>query len=44
MTKQETFKRRVIGQGRVQIPCEVRELLDVKEGDFVKVTVAKVEA
>jgi len=38
----ETFKARVISRGRITIPDTLRELLKIKEGDFVEVQVEKI--
>jgi AbrB family looped-hinge helix DNA binding protein len=34
---------KVIQGGRITIPTEVRELEGIKEGDYVKVTIEKIE-
>jgi AbrB family looped-hinge helix DNA binding protein len=34
---------KVIKGGRVTIPQEVRELEDIKEGDYLKITIEKIE-
>ena len=34
---------KVIQGGRITIPTEVRELEHIREGDYVKVTIEKVE-
>ena len=34
---------KVIQGGRIAIPTEVRESEDIREGDYVKVTIEKVE-
>jgi AbrB family looped-hinge helix DNA binding protein len=34
---------KVIKDGRVTIPQEIRELEDIKEGDYLKITVEKIE-
>jgi len=34
---------KVIQGGRITIPTEVRELENIQEGDFVRVTIEKVE-
>ncbi|HXY86853.1 MAG TPA: AbrB/MazE/SpoVT family DNA-binding domain-containing protein [Candidatus Acidoferrales bacterium] len=34
---------KVIQNGRVTIPLEIRELEDIKEGDYVEITVKKLE-
>lgn len=34
---------KVIKDGRITIPSEVRELEDLKEGDYVKITIEKIE-
>ncbi len=37
--KGETFVGQIIADGRVTIPDKIRELLALKEGDYVQVTV-----
>ena len=32
-----SFESQVIGKGRITIPKQVREELEIKEGDFVRV-------
>ena len=34
---------RVIKGGRVTIPQEIREVEDIEEGDYIKITIEKVE-
>jgi AbrB family looped-hinge helix DNA binding protein len=34
---------KVIQGGRITIPQEVREIEDIKEGDYVKITIEKIE-
>ena len=34
---------KVIKDGRITIPSDIRELEDIKEGDFLKVTIEKIE-
>jgi AbrB family looped-hinge helix DNA binding protein len=34
---------KVIKDGRVTIPQEIRELESIKEGDFLKITIEKIE-
>ncbi len=34
---------KVIKDGRITIPQEIRELENIKEGDFLKVTIEKIE-
>jgi AbrB family looped-hinge helix DNA binding protein len=34
---------KVIQGGRITIPLEVRELENIKEGDYVKITIEKIE-
>lgn len=34
---------KVIQNGRVTIPLEIRELEDIKEGDYVEITIEKIE-
>lgn len=34
---------KVIQNGRVTIPLEIRELEDIKEGDYVEITIKKLE-
>ena len=33
---------KVIKDGRVTIPQEIREVEDIKEGDFVKITIERI--
>jgi AbrB family looped-hinge helix DNA binding protein len=35
----ETFIGQIIADGRVTIPDKIRELLGLKEGDYVQITV-----
>jgi len=37
------FLARVISRGRITIPDEIRELLNIKEGDLLEVTIKKVK-
>jgi len=37
----ETFVARVIADGRITIPENIREVLAIKEGDLVRATVEK---
>lgn len=39
----ESFKARVISGGRVTIPDTIRELEDIKDGDFVEVKLKKLK-
>lgn len=39
-THQATVK--VIRDGRITIPQEIREVEDIKEGDFIKITIEKI--
>lgn len=34
---------KVIKDGRVTIPSDIRDLEDIKEGDYVKITIEKIE-
>jgi len=34
---------RMIGDGRVTIPSEIREVEGIKEGDYIKITVEKIK-
>jgi AbrB family looped-hinge helix DNA binding protein len=34
---------KVIKDGRITIPQEIREIEDIKEGDYLKVTIEKIE-
>jgi AbrB family looped-hinge helix DNA binding protein len=34
---------KVIKDGRVTIPLEIRELADIKIGDYLKITIEKIE-
>jgi AbrB family looped-hinge helix DNA binding protein len=43
MSKIHSATLRVIKGGRVTIPQEVREVEDIHEGDFVEVTIEKIE-
>ncbi len=43
MTQKETFKQQVVSLGRITIPAINRELLGLKVGDYVKVTIEKAE-
>ena len=38
----EVFVARVIGGGKVTIPLVVREMLKIKEGDYVRVSINEV--
>jgi len=42
ITSREDFKAEVISDGRITIPKTVRELLEVSDGDIVKVSMEKV--
>lgn len=41
MTHYATVK--VIKDGRVTIPSDIRDLENIKEGDYVKITIEKIE-
>lgn len=41
MTHSATVK--VIKDGRITIPSDIRELEDIKEGDYIKITIEKIE-
>ena len=43
MTEIHSDTLKVIQGGRITIPTEVRELENIQEGDYVKVTIEKVE-
>ncbi len=34
---------KVIKDGRITIPSDIRDLEDIKEGDYVKITIEKIE-
>lgn len=34
---------KVIKDGRITIPSDIRELEDIKEGDFLKISIEKIE-
>jgi AbrB family looped-hinge helix DNA binding protein len=34
---------KVIKNGRITIPSEIREIEDIREGDYLKITLEKVE-
>jgi AbrB family looped-hinge helix DNA binding protein len=34
---------KVIKDGRITIPSEIRELEDIKENDYIKITIEKLE-
>ncbi len=34
---------KVIKDGRITIPSDIRELEDIKEGDFIRITIEKLE-
>jgi AbrB family looped-hinge helix DNA binding protein len=44
MMQEEKFVAQIIANGRVTIPDTVRELLTLKEGDYVEIRVRKREA
>lgn len=37
------FTTKIINKGRITIPCEIRELLGVSDGDFVDLDIKKSE-
>jgi len=43
MTNVHTATVKVIKDGRVTIPQEIRELEDIKEGDYLKIIIEKIE-
>lgn len=43
MAQIHTATLKVIQGGRITIPTEVRELENIQEGDYVKVTIEKIE-
>jgi AbrB family looped-hinge helix DNA binding protein len=40
---QEIFIAQVISLGRITIPDKVRNVLDIKDGDYVRVTIEKIK-
>lgn len=34
---------KVIKDGRITIPSDIRDLEDIKEGDYLKITIEKIE-
>jgi AbrB family looped-hinge helix DNA binding protein len=34
---------KVIKDGRITVPQEIRDLEDIKEGDYLKITIEKIE-
>lgn len=43
MTNIHSATVKVIKDGRVTIPQEIRELEGIKEGDFLKITIEKID-
>lgn len=43
MVRVHSATLKVIQGGRITIPQEVRELENIKEGDYVKITIEKIE-
>jgi AbrB family looped-hinge helix DNA binding protein len=43
MTQIHSATLKVIQGGRITIPTEVRELENIQEGDYVKITIEKIE-
>ena len=43
MSKIHTATLKVIQGGRITIPTEVRELENIQEGDYVEVTITKID-
>jgi AbrB family looped-hinge helix DNA binding protein len=43
MAKTHSATLKVIKDGRITIPGEIREVEDIKEGDFVQITIEKIE-
>jgi AbrB family looped-hinge helix DNA binding protein len=43
MAEQHSATVKVIKDGRITIPQEIRELEDIKEGDYLRVTIEKIE-
>ena len=41
--KMEVFYKEVNANGKITIPQKIREKLDIKDGDYVKVSVEKME-
>lgn len=44
MTRIHNATLKVIGGGRVTIPSEIRELENIKDGSFVKISIEKIDA
>ncbi|MGA2162791.1 MAG: hypothetical protein ABSG28_11460 [Methanoregula sp.] len=43
MSELHTATVKVIKDGRITIPTEIRELEGIEEGDFVRITIVKIE-
>jgi AbrB family looped-hinge helix DNA binding protein len=43
MSQMHSATLKVIQGGRITIPQEVRELENIQEGDYVKITIEKIE-
>jgi len=43
MTEQHAATVKVIKDGRITIPQEIRELESIKEGDFLRITIEKID-
>lgn len=43
MNKKASFRAKVVGDGKVTIPDEVRETEDIDIGDYVDVDIEKIE-
>lgn len=43
MAREHTATVKIIKDGRITIPSEIREIEGIKEGDYLKITVEKIE-
>ncbi len=43
MARKHNATLKVMGGGRITIPSEIRELENIKDGSFVKVSIEKIE-
>jgi bifunctional DNA-binding transcriptional regulator/antitoxin component of YhaV-PrlF toxin-antitoxin module len=43
MPRKHAATIRIIGDGRVTIPSDIRELESIEKGDYVKITIEKIE-
>jgi len=41
--RSENFKAEVISLGRVTIPKTIRDILSISDGDYVEITIKKIE-